>query len=259
MTLVPAWRVILATFFALGWKAKRLRLFVLFCLVPVLVLLVIKVFERQAGITAREFFSSSLLVFYFQLLIPVLGLFYGSSVVNDEIDNRTLVYLTTCPVPKAAILLGKFLAFFLITAILIGGGFFVSFLIAHLRDLARAEPWLELLGYLGVSALALLSYSALFTLLGSFMKKSLLFGLFFIFGWENVVQYFPGSTQKFTLIHYIKSLLPILPQENKFLMFHLEPSSPLESVLMLAGLALVFLVAAVIVFEKKEYILSESN
>ncbi len=42
-------------------------------------------------------------------------------------------------------------------------------------------------------------------------------------------------------------------------MFHLEPSSPLESVLMLAGLALVFLVAAVIVFEKKEYILSESN
>ena len=68
-----------------------------------------------------------------------------------------------------------------------------------------------MLGGLGVLALGLLAYLAFFTFVGTFLKKSVLFGLFFSFGWENVVQYFPGSTQKFTVVHYLKSLLPYRP------------------------------------------------
>ncbi|MCJ7525348.1 MAG: ABC transporter permease, partial [Candidatus Aminicenantes bacterium] len=93
---------------------------------------------------------------------------------------------------------------------------------------------------------------------GAFMKKSVLIGLFFVFGWESVVQYFPGVTQKFTIIHWIKSLLPVPSGEGGFLIFQLQPSPALESVLMLLGAGFVFLFLAVFIFERKEYILSDN-
>ena len=37
-----------------------------------------------------------------------------------------------------------------------------------------------------------MAYTALFTFLGTFLKKSILIGLAFGFGWETVIQYFPG-------------------------------------------------------------------
>ncbi len=77
--------------------------------------------------------------------------------------------------------------------------------------------------------------------LGAFMKKSILLGLFFVFGWESVVQYFPGVTQKFTIIHWVKSLLPIPPGQDGFLIFQLQPSPALESVIVLLAAGILFL------------------
>ncbi len=90
------------------------------------------------------------------------------------------------------------------------------------------------------------------------MKKSVLVGLFFVFGWESVVQYFPGVTQKFTIIHWIKSLLPVPPGEGGFLIFQLQPSPVPESVIVLLTAGLLFLLLAVFIFERKEYILSDN-
>ena len=108
------------------------------------------------------------------------------------------------------------------------------------------------------SDLALFCYSTLFTMAGTFMKKSILLGLFFVFGWESVVQYFPGVTQKFTIIHWIKSLLPVQADQGGFLIFQLQPSPALESVAVLLIAGLLFLAAAVFIFERKEYILSDN-
>ena len=205
-----------------------------------------------------DFFAKIMLSLYFQLLIPVLALFFGSSIVNDELDNKTLVYLTTVPVPRRAVLLGKYLAAFLLAALLIVVGFLLCFLAASLTRLGDAAAWEELGLFLGTSLLALFCYSALFTALGAFMKKSILLGLFFVFGWESVVQYFPGVTQKFTIVHWVKSLLPIPPGEGGFLIFQLQPSPALESVAVLLGAGLLFLCLAVFIFERKEYILSDN-
>ena len=110
--------------------------------------------------------------------------------------------------------------------------------------------------------MALVAYMALFTLLGTIMKKAgVVLGLLFIFGWENSVQYFPGVTQKFTVIHWIKSMLPRVSEDSSFLqilMFRLEPSSTLESLVVLTIFVIGALTAASFVFRNKEYILSDS-
>jgi ABC-type transport system involved in multi-copper enzyme maturation permease subunit len=247
--------VIFASFFKSGFKAMRTRVFILLSLIPVLLMLIVRIVDSSG---AGDFFSKVMLSLYFQLLIPVLALFFGTTIVNEELDNKTLVYLTTSPVPRQAILLGKYLAAFTILLLVVGSGFLLSFLAAALNRLDQAAAWEELGVYLGTSLLALFCYSALFTLAGAFMKKSILIGLFFVFGWESVVQYFPGSTQKFTIIHWIKSLLPVPPGEGGFLIFQLQPSPVFESIVVLSIAGLLFLALAVFIFRRKEYILSDN-
>jgi len=254
-------RILFRSFFSSGLRAKRTRVFILLALVPVLLMLAARIMEGVGSASARDvagFFGHFMLSLYFQLLIPVLALFFGTSIVNEELDNKTLVYLTTVPVPRRAVLLGKYLAALLLAALLIVAGFLLCFLAASFTRLGDAAAWEELGLFLGTSLLALFCYSALFTALGAFMKKSILLGLFFVFGWESVVQYFPGVTQKFTIIHWIKSLLPIPPGQNSFLSFQLQPSPPLQSVLTLLAAGLLFLYIAVFIFERKEYILSDN-
>ena len=254
-------RVIFASFFRAGLRAKRTRVFILLALVPVVLMAIVRILESSRSLTAGssgDFFARVMLSLYFQLLIPVLALFFGTSIVNDELDNKTLVYLTTVPVRRRVVLLGKFLAALLLAALLVGCGFLLCFLAAALDRLGEPAAWSEMGVFLGTSLLALFCYSALFTAAGAFMKKSILIGLFFVFGWESVVQYFPGVTQKFTIVHWVKSLLPIPPGEGGFLIFQLQPSPALESVLVLLFAGVFFLAAAVFIFERKEYILADN-
>ena len=254
-------RILFQSFFQAGLRAKRTRVFILLALVPVLLMLAARVMESVGSATpgdAAGFFGNIMLSLYFQLLIPVLALFFGTSIVNDELDNKTLVYLTTVPVRRRTVLLGKYLAAWLLAALLIVAGFLLCFLVASFTLLGDVAAWQELGLFLGTALLALFCYSALFTALGAFMKKSILIGLFFVFGWESVVQYFPGVTQKFTIIHWVKSLLPVIPNQNSILTFQLQPSPPLESVTMLLGAGLLFLYVAVFIFARKEYILSDN-
>ncbi len=255
MNDLQALRVLFASFFRSGLRAKRTRVFILLALAPLLLTLLVRVLEPGE---IDGFFSHLLLSLYFQLLIPLLALFFGSSVVNEELEGKTLVYLTTVPVRRRAVLLGKFLAALLVTALLVGGGFLLSFLAGALHRLGDPQAWGQLGIFLGVALLALACYGALFTALGAFMRKSILLGLFFVFGWESVVQFFPGVTQKFTIAHWVKSLLPIPPRQESILAFQLQPSPPLQSVLTLLAAGALFLYIAVFIFERKEYILSDN-
>ena len=86
-----------------------------------------------------------------------------------------------------------------------------------------------------------------------------MFGLIFSFGWENVIQYFPGSTQRFAIVHYLKSLMPT-PQAHEgfaFLLFRLEPTPPALAVLILFLVTAGFLALACVIFALQEYILQD--
>ena len=56
-------------------------------------------------------FTEILMVFFLQFYIVILALFYGTSITAEEVENRTLCYLITRPIPKPAIVLGKFAAY----------------------------------------------------------------------------------------------------------------------------------------------------
>jgi ABC-2 type transport system permease protein len=133
-----------------------------------------------------------------------------------------------------------------------------SYLIMSFEKLGEAAAYGALLRYAGVLLLGLMAYMALFTFLGTFLKKSILVGLAFGFGWETAIQYFPGSTQRFSVVHYLKSLLPYY-SAGKFsiLMFRLEPTSPAVAVLVLLLITAGFLGLACLFFSLKEYMFED--
>jgi ABC-type transport system involved in multi-copper enzyme maturation permease subunit len=256
----PVGRVF-AVFFRQGRRARRTRFLLLFSFLPVAVALVIKfnqVFSDKPGRESGYLFTNLIMLFYLQLIILILALFYGTSVCSEEVEGKTLTYLATRPIPKPAVVLGKYAAYAAVMIGMVGPGLGLSFLVLNLDRLHNPSVYGLLGRYLGVLILGLLAYGALFTFFGSAFKRSIFFGLLFSFGWENVIQYFPGSTQRLAIAHYLKSFLPAAPAGRfSFLTFRLEPTRPGLALLMLFVISAVFLALACLFFSKKEYNLED--
>ena len=137
-------------------------------------------------------------------------------------------------------------------------GMTICFFILNFDSLLDFSLYKILVRDMGVLSLGLVCYMSLFTFVGTFLKKSIIFGLFFSFGWESVIQYFPGSTQRFAIAHYLKSLLPS-STGGKFslLLFRLESTTPGVAVGMLFLITTVFLALSCVVFSRKEYIFGD--
>ncbi len=54
-------------------------------------------------------------VLFVRFSVPVLGVFYGTSLIADEVEDKTITYLFTRPIPRGAVLLGKYLAYLVCT------------------------------------------------------------------------------------------------------------------------------------------------
>ncbi len=265
MSMLSAARAVFSFFWFAARRARRNRAMILVCALPVLVAAVFLLRRLLAGdpsVVGPGVFSGMILTFYLQFIVLMLALFYGTSIVSEEVENKTLTYLTTRPLAKPAILAGKYAAYTARSVLLVAAGVVASFFLLDFEHLAEAETWVLLLRSLAVLALAVAAYTAFFALLGTFLKKSVLFGLFFCFGWENVVQYFPGTTQRLTLIHYLKSILrtEAAPQGGglqSFLFYRLEPSPVLTAVLTLLLFTAAALLLAGYLFSRREYLFEE--
>ena len=252
---------VFSVFFSLGRKARRTRFFILLSLLPVAVALIIKcnqILARSRSFDNLDLFSNIIMIFYLQLIILILALFYGTSVCSEEVEGKTLPYLLTRPVPKSAVVLGKYAAYTVIVIGMVSLGLVLSFVVLNFDNFLDRSIFLPLFRYWGVLILGIIAYAAFFTFFGSFLRRSIFFGLLFSFGWENVIQYFPGSTQRFAIVHYLKSFLPYASSGRfSFLTFRLEPTPPGIALLALFLIVAGFLGLACLLFSRKEYIFED--
>jgi hypothetical protein len=64
-------------------------------------------------------FGLMIWLLYVRFIVPILGVFYGTALIADEVDDRTITYLFTRPIPRGAVLAGKYLAYLACTVLLI--------------------------------------------------------------------------------------------------------------------------------------------
>lgn len=161
-------------------------------------------------------FGMMIWLLYIRFIVPVLGVFYGTSLIADEVDDKTITYLFTRPVPRSAVLLGKYFAYLVCTVLLVlPSVMLVFFLIVPTGGSGIAEAFPALLIDLAMLAIGLTAYGAVFTLVGTWLKRPLIVGLVFAFGWEPAVLLFPGYLKRLTVAYYLQGLVTHqMPQDS---------------------------------------------
>jgi ABC-2 type transport system permease protein len=213
---------------------------------------------RMAG---PAIFGLMIWVFYLRFTVPVLGVFYGTSLIADEVEDKTITYLFTRPIRRGAVLVGKFFAYLACTIfVVLPSVMLVYLLIVPMRG-TLGGSFIDLLTDLALLALGLAVYGAVFAFIGSTFKRPLLVGLIFIFGWEQAALAFPGYLKKFTVAYYLQALVPhAMPNEGVISLiqglFRDTPSLP-ASLFWLAVIWAVFLGLSASAVERKEYVLEQ--
>ncbi|HXB56837.1 MAG TPA: ABC transporter permease [Vicinamibacteria bacterium] len=196
--------------------------------------------------------------YYVRNFLPLAALFYATALIADEVEGKTLPYLLTRPIPRSAILLGKFAAYLTTTLTLTLPATVVTFFLLltarGFAGLGASVP--DLFRDMGVMILALLAYGALFTLLGVLLRRPVIPGLLFLFAWELIAN-LPGYLPRFTITVWLRSLMTHRPAEEGLagLFGQTLPAGLCLGVL--AALIAGFLGLSLWIFSTREYVLEQ--
>src|ERR1700746_3985073 len=72
-----------------------------------------------AGLSGPTLFGILIWLLFVRFIVPVLGVFYGTSLIADEVDDKTITYLFTRPIPRASVLLGKYFSYLACVVLLV--------------------------------------------------------------------------------------------------------------------------------------------
>ena len=220
---------------------------------------------RPVSLDGPDIFGLMIWTFYLRFTVPVLGAFYGTALVADEVEDRTITYLFTRPAARSAILAGKYLAYLVCTAVVVlPSVMLVYFLVVPLLGGSIGRNFPTLLLDLGLIAAGLAVYGAVFALIGAWFRRPLLTGLVFIFGWEPLVVLLPGFMKHLSVAYYLQGLAPhAMPQGDALSVVQAlltavqTPLSTWANLVALAFIWIAALVAAMRVVERREYVLGQ--
>jgi ABC-2 type transport system permease protein len=207
---------------------------------------------------ADDIYAVIVAVYWIRNVLPLAALFFATALVADEVEGRTLTYLLTRPLTRASIFAGKFAAYLGTTlALALPSVVLTYFVLLTARGWTAIGPTVgDLFRDVGVSALTLVAYGAFFALLGVLLKRPVIPGLLFLYGWELMAN-LPGYLPRFTLTAWLRSLIRHHPAEEGLagLFQQVLPVEQALAVLVIVSAA--FLAAAVWIFSTREYVLEQ--
>lgn len=242
------------------WSRRSLLMAVLLGLPVVLSLLYRGVLAGKLPPQVAPFDLYGIVVafYYVRNVLPLVALFYATALIADEVEGRTLTYLLTRPVPRAAIMAGKFAAYVATTLTLTLPAHVLTFFVLMTSrsrfELSAAVP--DLFRDMGVIVLTLLVYGALFTLLGVLLKRPMIPGLLFLFVWELLAN-LPGYLPRATVTAYLRSLIRHRPADEGLAEVFGEVLPLALSLEVTFAMIVVFLGLAAWIFSTREYVMEQ--
>jgi ABC-type transport system involved in multi-copper enzyme maturation permease subunit len=190
---------------------------------------------------------TNLMAWLFQIYYLHVGIFIGclgifTWLFRGEIVEKTLHYHFLSPMRRELLVLGKFLAGIVTTALIFALGVFSSFFLiyAHGGSAGRAfvlnGPGLgHLMAYLGVTVLACLGYGSMFVAFSLVIKNPIVPAIF-VLVWETFHAVLPSLLQKFSIMFYLKQLSPVPVPSDGIMALFAVTSEPVPPWLAVPGL-----------------------
>ncbi len=167
------------------------------------------VYDTPGDVQWLEGFSDFSLLFFFQFFVILYCLVYGSNQIHEEIDRRTITYLTTRGMRRGEVLLYKYvgmvISVYLMLSISIIIMYFVLGLMAPASEIISSLDVLA--NVLLITFLGTMVYGAMFIMLGVLFRWPLMIGLLYSFIWEMIMANLPGNIRQLTIMYYLRSIM----------------------------------------------------
>jgi ABC-2 type transport system permease protein len=155
---------------------RRALLFAL----PAVILIVVSALLKataQSGSWRPEFLGD----FGFSVVLPLTSLIIGTSVLGAEIDDGSVVHLLATPVPRAQVVVSKFLV---AAGLTIAFGAIPEFLATAIASGASSSL---AIGLLAGALVASVVYNAIFVMLSVLTTRAIAIGLLYLLVWEGLL------------------------------------------------------------------------
>ena len=257
----PLWGASKDVFFiSIERMLPRPRSFWVFALLslPVFCGMLLRVYAPpDLPLTGFELYGIVVALFYVRNLLPLVALLFGSALISDSVDSKTLTYFLTRPISRLSIFIGEFLAYLVTVLTLTVPCVVLTYLVLCVgTPQGTGFGAMDLVQDLGACALTLFTYGGVFALLGVSFKRPLIPGLLFLFVWEGFVANFPGDAPNYTLSAYARSLIRHRPVEEGLAELFSKFFGVGESVLVLGIVGVVSIALAAWIFSRREYVIS---
>ena len=144
-------------------------------------------------------------------IVALAAAMFTMSVVAQDIEQKTIVYTLTRPIPRPTTLVSRALAAIAAVTLMSWVSLtFIALVILGPGFMTHSEYWMDMLiMLLGASA-----YSALFIFVTLIMNRPMVAILFFAFIWEGVVPNIPGDMYYLSINTYMTAMATHAGQES---------------------------------------------
>ena len=181
-------------------RVKRLVMWVL------VVLALFGIARIWAGLTGvlkpQEAYNQLSAVLVYRVLALAAAIF-STAVVSQEVEQKTIVYLLTRPIPRWKILSARSLA----AATVVAGigcllALSVSFAVFGVSIGSNAMLGKDLMALIAGAA----AYTSLFVLVSLWINRSMIVNLLFAFGWETMIPNLQGDMYYLSIYKYLETI-----------------------------------------------------
>ena len=159
-------------------------------------------------------------------VLPMVCMIYGTALIGSEIESRTIVYLLTRRMKRATVLLVRFAAVATVLAVLFDLAVVVHYFCSTLgwdpavldgatgpwARVSGWEPLADLLTYLWVVPIGVVTFLAVFTVVG-FTSKPMSLSITYIVILELITGNLPFGVRVYTISHQLRaSMVAAIPR-----------------------------------------------
>lgn len=209
------------------WGRRALLLYLLAAL-PVLIMVLLTMVDRDAENDIRRHWAAAQEVFgyIYGALILRTVIFFGCAWIfmnlfRGELVDKSLHYYFLAAVRREVLVAGKYISGLVATVVLFslttGGSLFILYSMrgypANVNYIFDGPGFGQILAYMGITVLACLGYGAVFMFIGLFFRNPIIPALL-VYGWEWANFLLPPMLKKISIIHYLHTLSPVPMSEG---------------------------------------------
>lgn len=200
-------------------SSRKIWLTILLLIAPSVLLLIIRNFAPPIDRASSqwEIYHVFAQFLFIMGLVPLVCMVHGTALIGAEVEARTIVYLITRRMRRATVMLVKFFATALVLAVacdmamvglhycMLAGRDMVTLLAG--TSYAVWNPTQELLCYLYIIPVAVLSFLAIFSLIGLMSARPLAMSVLYLVTVEMVLSNIPVRARMYSLMHQLRVMM----------------------------------------------------